>query len=831
MKKRNSMILTIMLLAFSLFYFSPQITEANTEDLEAELQEEEQSTSVDNSDREVSSEIENDEATENSSFDHPSDTNETTEVDEEHINEDSNAQENETAIEDSEEENSEAGDTRTESQQADSDIAVETNEDSEAEPKSRIMMQTLSEPSYSDGDSGNHIVELKEDLVRLGFASWSDPSPYYGSVTAGVVKDFQDYYDLPVTGVADSATRNKMKRVLNPPYMYGDRGEPVVSLKEDLVELGYANWSNPSIYYGSVTAGVVEDFQKEHKLAVDGIAGAKTLAALEDALQNDNNTSVASVSQTSRYSDGDSGDHIVKLKEDLVRLGFASWSDPSPYYGNITGGVVEEFQDYYDLPVTGVADSTTRNKMSQVLNPPYMDGDRGEPVVSLKEDLVELGYANWSNPSIYYGSVTAGVVEDFQRSYGLAVDGIAGSNTLTKIEEVLEQDPLYQNGDSGDHIVELKEDLVQLGFANWSNPSPYYGSITAGVVEDFQSYYDLPITGIADVATRNKISEVLNPPYRDGDRGEPVVELKEDLVELGYANWSSPSQYYGNVTASVVEDFQSDYDLTVDGIAGSATLSNIEEALDNLYSIGDSGEHIVELKKDLTTLGFANWSDPTPYYGNITASVVKDFQRAYGLTITGTADDITLQTIEDNIVKVFLDPGHGGTDPGAQAYGLDEKDIVLDIALEAGQILRDEYTGAEIHFSRTDDVFVELEERARMANNWDADYFVSFHVNAWMGLGSGFESYIYDGGASNETTNRQNDIHEYIVDRIPVGDRGKKQANFSVLRNTDMPAILLEYMFIDNTFENDYLSKSYNRTNLAQITADAIAQSYGLSRR
>ncbi|QKY70424.1 peptidoglycan-binding protein [Lentibacillus sp. CBA3610] len=160
----------------------------------------------------------------------------------------------------------------------------------------------------------------------------------------------------------------------------------------------------------------------------------------------------------------------------------------------------------------------------------------------------------------------------------------------------------------------LKEDLTSLGFANWSDPTQYYGSITAGVVEDFQDYYNLPVTGIADEGTRNKISEVLNPPYRNGDRGDPVVELKENLTELGFANWSNPSQYYGSVTAGVVEDFQSAHDLTVDGITDQNTLSKIEEALTNdpYYEEGDSGDHVVALKEDLTSLGFANWSDPTP---------------------------------------------------------------------------------------------------------------------------------------------------------------------------------------------------------------------------
>ncbi|MFD0952096.1 N-acetylglucosaminidase, partial [Virgibacillus natechei] len=137
----------------------------------------------------------------------------------------------------------------------------------------------------------------------------------------------------------------------------------------------------------------------------------------------------------------------------------------------------------------------------------------------------------------------------------------------------------YQDGDSGEHIVELKEDLTALGFANWSSPSQYYGSVTVGVVENFQDYYDLPVTGIADTATRDKIAEILSPPYQSGDRGDPIVKLKEDLTTLGFANWSDPSQYYGSVTVSVVEDFQKAYGLEVNGIVDEITFVTLLEAV------------------------------------------------------------------------------------------------------------------------------------------------------------------------------------------------------------------------------------------------------------
>src|SRR5699024_12146205 len=142
---------------------------------------------------------------------------------------------------------------------------------------------------------------------------------------------------------------------------------------------------------------------------------------------------------------------------------------------------------------TGIADKSTRDKIEEVLTPPYQSGDRGEPIVSLKEDLVELGFANWSNPSQYYGSVTSRVVKDFQEAYKLPVDGVVGESTLAKIEEI-RRGAWRQIVDTGEDAVTLKEDMVRLCFAKWSNTSPEYGKMTAGVVEDFQAYYNVQMT-------------------------------------------------------------------------------------------------------------------------------------------------------------------------------------------------------------------------------------------------------------------------------------------------------------------------------------------------
>lgn len=85
------------------------------------------------------------------------------------------------------------------------------------------------------------------------------------------------------------------------------------------------------------------------------------------------------------------------------------------------------------------------------------------------------------------------------------------------------------------------------------------------------------------------------------------------------------------------------------------------------------------------------------------------------------------------MAKIFIDPGHGGSDPGAVGNGIQEKDITLRIATMIRDMLVSEYEDVTVRMSRTSDETVSLSERSNAANAWGADYFVSVHVNAGGG--------------------------------------------------------------------------------------------------
>lgn len=182
------------------------------------------------------------------------------------------------------------------------------------------------------------------------------------------------------------------------------------------------------------------------------------------------------------------------------------------------------------------------------------------------------------------------------------------------------------------------------------------------------------------------------------------------------------------------------------------------------------------------------------------------------------------------MTKIFLDPGHGGSDPGATANGLREKDLTLKIARYTRDYLQGNYQDASIRMSRTGDTYPSLTARANDANRWGADLFVSIHINAHNGSAYGYEDFIYNGPVSNNTLKLQNTLHKELS-RLFRNNRGKKRANFAVLRQTKMPAVLTECGFIDNKTDADLLKKESYLKDLGEAHAKGIAAYLGLKRK
>lgn len=165
---------------------------------------------------------------------------------------------------------------------------------------------------------------------------------------------------------------------------------------------------------------------------------------------------------------------------------------------------------------------------------------------------------------------------------------------------------------------------------------------------------------------------------------------------------------------------------------------------------------------------------------------------------------------------VFLDPGHGGRDPGAVYNGLREKDLNMSIYRKLRSEL--EKLGYTVLTSRDSDVYVDyVTERSEMVNKTDADVFISIHFNATGVPGanrSGVETYIYepdedikprinkvahdDPTRLSESKRLADNIHNSVVSVAGANDRGVHGSNYAVLRETIKPAVLLELGYIDS---------------------------------
>ncbi|QUG41573.1 N-acetylmuramoyl-L-alanine amidase [Psychrobacillus sp. INOP01] len=180
------------------------------------------------------------------------------------------------------------------------------------------------------------------------------------------------------------------------------------------------------------------------------------------------------------------------------------------------------------------------------------------------------------------------------------------------------------------------------------------------------------------------------------------------------------------------------------------------------------------------------------------------------------------------MVKVFIDPGHGGTDSGAVGNGLQEKNLTLQISTRIRDILLAEYNNVSVLMSRTGDTFPSLAARTNQANSWGADFFLSVHINA--GGGTGYEDFIYPGSGA-PTTTYQSNIHSEILKLVNFTDRGKKQQNFHVLRESNMPALLTENGFIDNATDAAKLKTASFIESLARGHVNGIVKCFNLPKK
>lgn len=185
------------------------------------------------------------------------------------------------------------------------------------------------------------------------------------------------------------------------------------------------------------------------------------------------------------------------------------------------------------------------------------------------------------------------------------------------------------------------------------------------------------------------------------------------------------------------------------------------------------------------------------------------------------------------MTKIFIDAGHGGPDPGAIGNGVTEEFVNLNVARYLADDLRGAgYEVMEYRTTPTENVLAnksaDLRNRANMANEWGADYFISIHTNSSTNpAAQGAEAYVYRLGGEAERLGES--ILESISDRLGSINRGVMAANFAVLRLTRMPAVLVELGYLTNATEALNLNSPAWQRAVAEAIAVGIISEIGPS--
>ncbi|MEH7384312.1 cell wall-binding repeat-containing protein [Bacillus sp. JJ1521] len=177
-------------------------------------------------------------------------------------------------------------------------------------------------------------------------------------------------------------------------------------------------------------------------------------------------------------------------------------------------------------------------------------------------------------------------------------------------------------------------------------------------------------------------------------------------------------------------------------------------------------------------------------------------------------------------LTIVVDAGHGGSDPGAIGHGLNEKDVVLDIAKRVQSKL--EPIGANVVMTRESNVYVTLDQRVEIANSIGANAFISIHNNAATNQSAnGTETFWNDKYASAESKELATEIQKELIRQLGTRDRGVKEASFKVIRESTMASILVEVAFISNQNEAVKLGSPEFREKAANAIYQGVLNYYG----
>jgi N-acetylmuramoyl-L-alanine amidase len=335
---------------------------------------------------------------------------------------------------------------------------------------------------------------------------------------------------------------------------------------------------------------------------------------------------------------------------------------------------------------------------------------------------------------------------------------------------------------------------------------------------------------------------------REGDRSAQVADVQARLRALGLDIEDRPGQF-GPQTTHAVRSFQQRRGLLADGILGPHTWA---ELVDASWRLGDRalylrhplmrGDDVLTLQLRLNALGFdAGREDGI--FGPDTHRAVRAFQKEYDVAEDGIVGPVSLEAVTGLRVEragtaavlreeirlqdqpgihralIVVDPGHGGEDPGGIGpNALREADVCWDLARRvAERLVR---AGARVRFTRTEVEGPDINERTARANDLGAHLFIALHLNSHdEGAACGSSTYFFRGSRGGQRLAEA--IQEQMV-TIGLDDCRSHPQSYAVLKETRMPAVMVEPCFITNPAEAARLEHPAFRAAIADAIAGGV---------
>lgn len=504
------------------------------------------------------------------------------------------------------------------------------------------------------GSQGNDVLELKEALNILGFEV-DEEFDIYDEDTEEQVKLLQEYYDFEITGVVDEELflfilDETIDLVENNP---SEEGEELFKEIENLEGNEDQDSLEIEIEENKLSDDMVEQQDENVNVAITTM------------------TTVASVQSDDVLQQGMSDPRVIDLKLKLELVGFKVSDNPNQNYGPLTAQKVREFQEAFELEPTGVAVTVTLKLLDELTSNILYPGMDDHRVVELKEQLAIMGFRVSDNPNGSYGPLTTQKVREFQEAIGFPVTGSADKFTLDRLHE-LATGPL-RKGMYREDVVDLKVKLGNAGFVVPGDTTTWFGPLTESRLMAFQDAHGLTVDGIAGPETLEKLHDVVGMASVASLTSSEVIELKVNLAKLGFPVSDNPNGVYGPRTTEMVRAFQQAYGLPATGNADRATINLLNELTSNILYSGINDRRVITLKEQLAVMGFRVSDNPNGLYGPTTTRKVTEFQQAYGLPATGSADKRTLERLHelatgplrigmtrDDVVQLKLDLGKVG---------------------------------------------------------------------------------------------------------------------------------------------------------------------------